>query len=87
MSDDGCPHRPATEAWWLAHCALPDLVWARIRTNVDGSIELLEAGGETIFPSLEAAEAYLVEDEYAALDALREEEDEDPAVGVPDGGR
>lgn len=59
------------------HCAFPDLVWARLRINADGTAEVLGSGGKEIFPSQDEARSYLFEDEYAPLEWLREHEDED----------
>jgi hypothetical protein len=75
VADDAQGH--AGEEWWLMDCAFPDLIWARIRPARDGAAEVLEAGGKTLFPTMDAAVSYLCEDEYTPLVGLIEEEETD----------
>jgi hypothetical protein len=63
------------QEWWLDESALPDLVWARLRTFEDGKAEVLDMDGRiSIFASAGDAANYLMEDEYVRPGSVDPEE-------------
>lgn len=62
-------------------CGLPDLNWARLSEYDDGTANVLTCGGIERHDSVDAAVEMLREDEYALLeDVIEDYEDEYPGV-------
>lgn len=64
-----------TVEWWIDSTALPNVVWARLGVNADGSAEVVDPGGRTHhFHSRTHASNWLSEDEFARASTLDESE-------------
>jgi len=71
--------RIASVEWWLAHCNLPEIVWARLRVFDDGTADACRDEGGTLYGFDEELYAgyFLGEDEYipfSSMDAEHEQE-------------
>ncbi len=74
------------QSWWLMDCSLPDLNWARLRINANGSAEVLDCDGTVHrFASEDEATSFLSEDEFVPFDDLDEGTLPD-GVRPPEGG-
>ena len=60
----------APQELWLDQSALPELVWARLYSGIDGWFVLDSDGKLGLFDSREEAVAWLVEDEYVPFGEL-----------------
>ena len=67
------------QEWWLMTCGLPDLYWARLSEYDNGTVNVLTCSGLEGHDSVEAALESLREDEYALLqDIIEDYQDEYP---------
>lgn len=68
------------DSWWLASLGQL-LVWARLRVLPEGSAEVFDCDGNTVFyDSEDTARAALMDADYFALDGL--DEDDAERMGV-----
>ena len=58
--------------WWVSHCTLPELLWARLRVFSDGTADVCFVPDGTLcgFDARHYAEYFLGEDEYTKLASL-----------------
>ena len=70
--------------WWLDEPALPDLNWARLQINTDGTAEIFDVDGMThFFGTIADARNWLSQEEYLPYAELLRDEVVGPEVSPP----